>query len=301
MPEILPHSADRDEWLTARRAGIGASEIAAVMGISPFDSPFSLYWRKLEGWTVEESEEMSTGTRVEPIVADWWADHNDPHENLDISQPGLWAHRSRPWQLATPDRLISAEVGGVCGPMAVLECKWTGSWDGWGTEDTDDIPVYYRTQVLWQCDVVGVDEWHLAALGPSGFRSYRGRVDEKDLVMMREAGRRFMARLEAGEPPGLDEHSATIAILKRLHPGLDDTEVDISDDIAAGYRRACEMRRKADTLKDRYEARLRAAMGRSRRAVHGDQFIASRSIYDVAESTRRAYTVDRLNPARSPK
>lgn len=311
------------EWFAQRRLGVSASEIAAVMGISPWESPFSLHWRKREGWESEASPEMSAGTRLEPVIAEWWADECDPNENLTIAHSPLLAHPDRPWQLASPDRLVH-EACLACGDgwvpldsagcydchntqlgspaLAVLECKYVAqSWDGWGEPGSDDIPVYYRAQVLWQCDVVDVEDWYLAALGPGGFREYHGRRDEADLRVMREYGRRFMADLEAGNPPALDGHQATLATVKRLHPDLDDTEADIPADIAAGYRRACDMERKAKTVKKRYEARLRDAMGRSRKATSNGAFIASRSIYDRAESITAAHTVDRLNPPRAKK
>ena len=118
---------------------------------------------------------------------------------------------------------------------------------------------------------------------------------------MREHGRRFMARLDTGDPPPIDDHDATLAVVKRLHPDVDDTEAEVPSTVAAGYRRACAMERKAKSAKRRYEALLRAEMGRARRATIGGSFVASRSIYDVTEHVVHAHTVDKLNPPRSKK
>lgn len=339
--ELLPADLagpDNPDWHKLRREGVTASEIAAVLGISPWDSPFSLYWQKLNGWTTPDNDAMATGRRVEPVVADWWTDTQDPLQNLAVVRAGLYAHPDRPWQLATPDRLICRACPACDGigleswdlgrcehcqgtmratrPAAVLECKWTGSWDGWGDEGTDDIPVYYRAQVLWQVDVLGVDEWCLAVLGPGGFRAYAGRRDERDLAVMREAGRRFIDRLAAGDPPDVDEHSATLATVKRLHPDLVDEQAEISPTTAAGYRRARALKAAAARLCDRFEARLRTEMGAARVAVHDGTKLATRSIFDVArlDTTRlraeqpdvaAAYattsTTDRLTPARSKR
>src|SRR5690242_18272977 len=107
--ELLPpHEAkpSNPEWLKLRRAGISASEIAAVVGLSPWQSPFSLYWTKVEGWETESNAEMSAGTRAEPVIADWFADECDPLENLVVCPAGLYASAERPWALATPDRLL---------------------------------------------------------------------------------------------------------------------------------------------------------------------------------------------------
>jgi putative phage-type endonuclease len=319
---VVPPYGDEQVWLAARRQGIGASEIAAVLGISPWDSAFSLHWRKREGWEVEPSEEMRVGTLVEPVVADWWTRAYDPLGGLRVDAAGLHRHESRAWQLATPDRLLwtvcddcpdQAQPGcaecdwtGRRRLTGVLECKWTATWHGWGEPDTDDIPVYYRTQVLWQCDVMDVDRWHLAVLGPAGFRAYAGRRDERDLRVMRTAGAAWWADLQAGTAPDVDGHTATADTLRRLHPTVNDVDVEVPVELAEGYRRARALRSRAADLVDRYEARIRTAIGSGRRAMCGGRLVASRSVYDAAGDmaeldsldTDRA-TVNRLNPGRA--
>lgn len=306
---LLPSHASRDQWREFRRHGIGASEIAAVMGISPYESPFSLYWQKTNDWQSDVNDEMRTGTFLEATIADWYAEHRDPHENLVFDTAGLYAHEDRPWQLATPDRLIyltCAECDGdqpedpwapgclFCGARgynpdlaALLECKWVAaSWDGWGEDGTDRIPVHYRAQCLWQMDVMGVDEVFVAALGPTGFRSYRIRRDEDDLRVMREYGRRFMQRIADKEPPDIDEHSSTLAIVKRLHADIDDVDAEIDPALAAGYLRSRRLKRLAETVGARYDIAIRAAMGTARRAVCNGRTVATRTASDALQPTR---------------
>lgn len=113
---VLGPDATREAWLAARLPGITASEIAAVIGISPFDSPFSLYWKKL-GVIAEtaDNDAMSLGRHLEPWIADRYeADH--PEVSLTLS--GLYASTERPWQMVTPDRsvfpasdVVDAEIG----------------------------------------------------------------------------------------------------------------------------------------------------------------------------------------------
>ncbi|WP_213452862.1 lambda-exonuclease family protein [Rhizomonospora bruguierae] len=328
--ELLPPTGarpDNPRWHELRRAGLSASEIAAVVGLSPWESAFSLHWRKTNGWKVEQTEDMTNGHRLEAAVADWWAETQDPLENLAVAYAGLYAHPERPWQLATPDRLVHptcacCAAGCVCGlygncadclnaghggpPCAVLECKWTGRWDGWGDDGTDDIPVYYRCQVLWQIDVLGVDEGHVAVLGPGGFRAYVVRRDERDLRLLRAAGERFMARLASGEAPDVDDHPATGQALKALHPSLEAGDVEVPVALAEGYRRARALRARVEAVADGYETRIRAALGAKTRAVCNGKLVASRSVYDqsgdAAELTAIETdwpVVDRLNPGRS--
>jgi putative phage-type endonuclease len=330
--ELLPpHQAvnTNPEWHRLRRAGISASEIAAVLGISRWDSPFSLYWSKVNDWRAEQSDEMSIGAAVEQAVADLWADRRDPHENLALAPAGLYASAAESWQLATPDRLVHRSctecgdsrassgwpsAGTYCWtcssslgqPRAVLECKWAGSWDGWGDDDTDDIPVYYRAQALWQCHVLDVDQWYLGVLGPSGFRSYSGHRDRADIAVMVEHGRRFMDRLNRLDPPDIDDgHPATTAALKRLHPSIEPGEVETTPEFADGWRRARALRKRAEDLCDRFEVRARHDLGHYHRLVCGGKLVASRSVFDQGTDQAQLTaidtdwpTTDRLNPGR---
>lgn len=324
---LRPAGADRDDWLAARQQGIGASEIAGVLGISPYESPFSLYWRKREGWTTDDNPHMEAGRRLEDAIADWAADRIDPGESLAFWPGGLYASAERPWQLATPDRLVGLMCttcggsstlawaglrncpdclgdgrGNLVGAeklAAVLEVKHPGSWDGFGDDGTDEIPVHYRAQLLWQMDVMEVGEGYLAAYHNHDLRIFHLRHDDKDLRTMRTAGAAFWARLEAGEAPPVDEHTATLATLKRLHPSVTDDEVQVDVDLAEGYRRARAAKKRAEALVDRYEARLREAIGGGKAARCGDKLVASRSVFDRKPYEVGPTTIDRLNPGRA--
>lgn len=283
---VLPADADRADWLEARQAGIGASEIAAVMGISPYDSPFSLWWRKREGWQADVNDEMAAGTRLEPVIADWFAEQCLCHNGeplMTVRRAGLYRHPERSWQLATPDRLLilpqqDDEQVLRCG--ALLECKAAYSWDGWGEQDTDEIPVHYRAQALWQMDTVGVDLVYVAAFSGLSFRSYMVRRDEKDLAAMREAGRRFWQSLIDDVPPDPDEHSATLPILRRINAAIEDREQEIPAPIATGWQRAKRFKDLATRVEKRYAALLRKELGTAKTAVLAGRVFAARSTDD---------------------
>jgi putative phage-type endonuclease len=323
--ELLPPAEavhGNERWYEVRRQGITASEIAAVLGISRWESPFSLYWRKVNDWRTDDNEFTSAGRHLEDAIAQWWWSDVSRKAGggrfLWIRKAGLYAHPDRPWQLATPDALLVGDNldWDTPRPVALLECKWVAySWDGWGEQGTDEIPVYYRAQCLWQADVLGVDEVHVAALGPGGFRAYVVRRDEDDLALMRKAGEEFHRRLAEQDPPPLDSHQATLTTLKRLHPSVGEGEVEISHALADTYRRARADKKDAEERLSMCEAHLRAALGSDyHRAVCGDERVASRSVFTVrridAAAVRERYPevaaectteslIDKLTPARS--
>jgi putative phage-type endonuclease len=310
--ELLPPSEAgpaNERWHELRRAGITASEIAVVMGLSPYDSPFNLYWSKVNDWRWGGNEYTSVGSHLEDAIAEWWA---TDHADLWARPAGLYAHPDRPWQLATPDRLLRYPIRpSVFRLKALLECKWVAqSWDGWGEEGTDDIPVYYRCQGLWQADTLGVDEVHFAVLGPTGFRAYLVRRDEQgeaDLVLMRAAALDMVRRIREGDPPHLDSHSATTGALKKLHPSLGIGDVEVDVELAVKYRVARTAKKVAEERIGECENEIRAALGSDfNRAVCNGKLVASRSIYDQSGDSAELTAleddwpvVDRLNPGRA--
>ena len=322
----------RDEWLALRRQGISASDVAAAMGINPKMSAFGLYWSKVEGWELADNSDMEAGRRMEGAIADWAADVIDPHENLVFRPAGLFRSAERPWQLATPDRLIymacvdcdgtgwsyadtSLRVAcldcrglGVAGGslLGVLEVKHPYDWTGFGEPGTNQIPLHYLVQVQQQADVMGVDEWFLAAYTQHQLRIYRGDVDAADVRVIRYAGEMAWRAIEAREEPDIDSHPATLAALRELHPSVDDFDVEVPVEFAEGYRRARAARKRAEALVDRYENRARQMLGSGRRLMCGRKLVASRSVwertgedYDIYALDEGYPTVDRLNPGRA--
>lgn len=331
---VLTADAPRDVWLKARHQGIGASDIAAVLGISPWQSPFSLFWQKVHGWDDPDDDHTEAGRRMEPVIADWFTDRADPNSNnnMVVRPAGLYRSDERPWQLATPDRLIylacnecdgtglvagpgplmhlrmcEACRGGIDdNPVAVLECKHPFDWHDFGDEGTNQIPLYYLAQVQQQCDVLDVNEWFLAAYAAHEFRIYRGYRDDADIKVLRAAGEQFWAKVQRREPPDVDEHPATADTLKRLHPSIEDRDIQVDVAFAEGYRRARAARGRAAALVDRYEARARLLLGNARRLMCGKQLVVSRSIYqrdgedyDIHALDEGYPIVDRLNPGRA--
>lgn len=119
-PNVVTATAglSREEWLAYRRQGIGGSDAAAVMGISPFRTGVDLYYDKL-GLPVK------TGLEVCPM-------------------PVMFQHPDHPWMLADVDRLVTLSDGGT----AILECKTTNynARDKWEYDGKPIVPEYYEAQ-----------------------------------------------------------------------------------------------------------------------------------------------------------
>lgn len=296
--------AQRGEWLAARSNGVGASDIAAVLGLSPWTSPFDLFYRKLTGDEEVEHDQMRWGRRLEAAVADEYADR---HPEFGLTRAPLIAHRDRPWQMCTIDRLLyDGPPGDGADPVAVFEVKTHGTLDGWGEDGSDEVPVQYRCQVLQQLDCVGVDVGHLALLvNGRTYREYEITRDEGDLGILRAAGEDFWHRVtaaradpdRAGEyAPPLDAHPATTGRLKKLHNTVDEVEVDVDPDVALDYLAACAEAKAAEEDKAEAANRMLAALGDARWGyadVDGERVkVATRSVSHPRRLDAKALRAD---------
>lgn len=267
-----PHSP---AWHTARDGGIGGSDVAAILGLSPWQSRFSLWHRKagLAG-DQQDTPAMSWGRRLEPVIADKWA---EDRPRLTVSRAGTYRSKERPWQLANPDRLIAIGRGK---PRYVLEVKTAHGFDNhaWGRAGTDEIPVYYRVQVIWYCDVFGFDTCHLAVLiGGSDYREFTVAYDPAEARLMRDAAEAFLDSVRSGDRPPIDDADATYQTVRRLHPGIEDIEKEVPDQIAVDYMAACDAERSARDWKRRASSALLDAMGTARYATFDGERIAMRT------------------------
>lgn len=265
-------------WHAARATTINGSEIAAVLGISPYDSPFSLYHRKAGRLDeVAQTDEMYWGTALEAVIRDEFARRHT--EDLVVRPGGgLYRHAERTWQGGSPDGELYVP-GYLDQPCALLECKTARYDDGWGDEGSDEIPVHYRAQVLWYLDVFDLQLCHVAVLiAGSEFREYQVARADDELAEMRAAAEEFVGRLREHRPPDLDGHDATYEAVKELHPDIEPATALIPDDVGDEYLAALAAEKGAKAEKTRTSALVAEAMGTARDAYHRGVQIASRRV-----------------------
>jgi putative phage-type endonuclease len=261
-----------------------ASKVAAVLGLSPWESRFSL-WHRMAGLLEPQPETDQTrrGHYLEDAVARWWADQ---YPDLILSgSPGAFAHPDRPWQAASPDRLVAerARFADFTQPFescAVLEVKTTADADEWGDAGTDQVPPYVRAQVVWQLDTLGLPVGHVAVLLPwLEFRAYRIDYNPDEADYIRAECRAFLDSLPGGpaeQRPDIDAHSATYVAVQQLYPGIDGTDYPVPDDLG---REFCDARRNLELATVREQSARTAladGMGDAKRAVWLGKTIADR-------------------------
>ncbi len=276
-----------DAWHTARREGIGGSEISAILGLSPYESAFSLWHRKQGLVTpVEQTNAMYWGHQLEPVVC---AEYARRHPDQQVIEAGTYHGTGRPWQIVNPDRfLVTAE-----GAVEVLEAKTSQNSDEWGTEGTDEVPVYYRAQVRWYLDALGLRRARIAVLiSGSDYREYTVDQDPADAQLMRDRAEAFVTSLRTGARPPIDGHEATYRAIRQIPDALDDVDIEIDPALRNRYFAALDAAKTVEEEKRHAAGLVLDLIGTGHRAVVAGQRVATRTV-------RPDGTTKALQPARN--
>ncbi|MEW6343174.1 MAG: YqaJ viral recombinase family protein [Paraburkholderia sp.] len=217
----------RSEWLEVRKSGIGGSDAAAAIGLSPYVSQLEL-WLDKTGRDVglprpdpaDTTAPTYWGTLLEPIVA---AAYTQQTGNRVRKVNAVLRHPTIPFMLANLDREI---VGAR--DVQVLECKTAGEFGArlW----REGVPEHVQLQVQHQLAVTGKAAAHVAVL-LCGQALEVHRIERDDALIGRlvELEARFWRFVESDTPPPADGSESSDRALRHLYPGQGGT-VDFSDD-----------------------------------------------------------------------
>lgn len=158
--EVLPEFVqDSPEWHEARRDSIGASEVAAVLGLSKWATPLTVYMAKM-GVHNDIPEDLTYfGHALEPVIAGWV--RKTGRVTGFISDGFSARNPDFPWLTASPDRIESILIDGVS-RLVPIELKTSSAYnkDDWA----DGVPLYYQAQVQTQIAVLDAPYGWLAVL-----------------------------------------------------------------------------------------------------------------------------------------
>jgi putative phage-type endonuclease len=227
---VKTHDIDRDQWLKVRKQGIGSSDAAAAVGLSPYKSALEL-WMEKTGRDAElasavdpedDTSPMYWGTLLEPIVA---AHYTRRTGNRVRRVNAVLQHPVRPWMLANVDR----EVIGAA-DVQILECKTAGLngarlWK-------DGVPEYVQLQVMHQLAVTGKQAADVAVLiCGQELRIHRIERDEQLIEQLLELEAAFWRHVEADQPPPADGSESAEAALRALYAQDSGEMLDLREDL----------------------------------------------------------------------
>lgn len=291
---ILPECAGHEAWLAARRDGIGGSEVGALIGVSEYETPFSVYnTKKRGGKDLSAVPAIEWGHRLEEVVAQKTADELGLVSRF---AGGLWAVRDNPILRVTPDRF-------ACNPrswkaIGVIECKTAGDDEHWrsGTitpsgGNTGSAPLSYQAQLQWQLGILGLERGWLGCLVLGAERQFFTVEILRDrgwFAEMTNAAVTFWRDSILGDKPPMHDlkHPRTEDLLKQLHPKVVRSSVELPDDAVdwlAEYQGAKREAEQAAKRLGEIKNYFRMMVGDAGAGYFGDQKVVS---YPEVTSTR---------------
>jgi hypothetical protein len=136
-----------------------------------------------------------------------------------------------------------------------VQAKTSYPMDGWGwEEDSDEVPVHVRAQVLWEMMVRGATVGFVVVKFIRSWvtRTYQIEMDDRaraEIAWMVAEAELFVKRLETLDAPPVDWFPATTETLRRVYDGIEDTTVRVPWRMAQRYRAAIKASKLADQRK----------------------------------------------------
>lgn len=257
----------RKNWLSIRAKGVGGSDVASIMGLSPWKGVYTLWAEKsgiVEPQDISGKESVAMGTELEGDVREMYKRRN-PDAKVRVVN-AVAQSIARPWALASVDGLTSDPELGV----GILEIKTGGSEERW----KDGVPIHYLCQVQHYMSVTGYPFADVAALvGDHGLHYHQFRVmrDEDDVAAIDGSVDSFWNDfVVAGKAPfarGIDS-----AALQSANPDDSGEVVDLGDN--AEVERLVRSIDEANAAKKTADGAIKDAQARLKQLIGTDKGIA---------------------------
>ncbi len=235
---VLPPGAPREDWLEARRSGIGGSDIAAILGVNRNRTGLHVYLDKL-GELDDQGDNAAAywGRVFEAPVAQHWADLLVYPVPAEIGS-GAGVHATFPY------------------PESIYEGKTAHFMKAHEWGDGEFVPDSYQAQCQWAMGVWDLPRVHITCL--IGGQQFVEAVVERDQELIDDlltVGAEFWGRVVRRDPPPLEGMPAgpSLDLLKKLHGTGNGEIVDIGErglDLLVEYQAAKEEERAAEKRAD---------------------------------------------------
>ncbi len=272
----------REDWLKARKMGIGGSDAGAICGLNPYVSPVDVYLDKTSDALDEaDNEAMRQGRDLEAYVADRFMEAADKKVR---KVNAILGNKKFPFAYANVDRMISGENAG-------LECKTASAYSADRWKD-GAVPKHYEIQCHHYMAVTGADAWYLAVviLGKD-FKYVKIDRDEEIIKNLMTIEKGFWNdNVVKRIPPDPDGSMAADQIIKEMYPFVTPSktiELPGYESKLSRYEEVDALMKKLDTEKKQIEQEIKVHMEDAESARAGKYFISWKSFSsDRLDSTR---------------
>lgn len=274
MSTTVIRPKDRNEWLEYRKSGIGSSEVATIVGLNPFETPYQL-WRRKVGLDTPKVETfaMRAGHYLEDAVSQFWQDETG--REVIKRSAGDWLVRSneKPFMQVSPDRTywLAGETHNNSN-KGILECKTTQR-----QVDPDDLPKHWFCQVQYLLGVSELTQGSLAWLTMGREFGYKDIALVPDFFqwLSEETERFYIDNIKGMQEPSA-VNVADILLKYNRHQAGKIIEVD--DEIFKAYEDLKEVKKEIDALTERkeaYEEKIKMAFTDAEAISYGGETIAT--------------------------
>lgn len=210
---LATNEMSHEEWLEIRKKSIGGSDAATILGLNPYESPYSL-WAYKTGKTEdkEDNEAMRQGRDLEDYVAQRFCEAT----GKKVRRKNQMLYNDKyPWSHANIDRDVVGENAG-------LECKTTSTLNMRQFKN-GEYPDTYYCQCIHYMAITGADKWYLAVLVLGrDFMYFEIPRNEDEIEALMAAEERFMNDwVKTDSPPPVDGREVTSEALKTVFADVD--------------------------------------------------------------------------------
>ncbi|WBF53770.1 YqaJ viral recombinase family protein [Macrococcoides canis] len=246
-----------EEWLKARQSGIGGSDAGTILGVNKWKSKTQLFFEKVNPELKQQvdNEYIYWGNVLEDVVAKEFEFRTGKKVRKNNK---MLRHPEHDFMLANLDRV-------VVGEKALLECKTTSQYniDQW---KDDEIPASYLCQIQHYMAVTGYEKAYIAVLcGGNQFIWKEVPRDNELIEIIINAEKDFWYNnVLAGVIPEIDGSDATKDFLNQMYKDIDETEIQLGDDVEALLTALDQVKQEEKQLKElktKYENEIKHKLG----------------------------------------
>lgn len=264
----------REEWLKAREEGVGASEVASVVGLNPWETPYQL-WRRKRGIDKPQEENflMKAGHYLEDAVACFYSDASGNEIITSSATDFMFIDKAKPFLRVSPDRTYWLQgMTHNDDNKGILECKTTQK-----SIDRDDLPKHWFCQVQMLLGVAGYEQGSLAWLSGGRDFDYTNITFAPEFYgwLVEEVERFWVDNVVGGKEP---DAISVSDILTKYNRQTDGKKVEVGDDIFKDYQDLKDLKKQLATLEERketLEGRIKMAFGDAEAITYGGDTLAT--------------------------
>ena len=254
IAKISTQNMSGTEWRQARKASIGGSDAAAILRLSDYSSPYTV-WAEKTGRIPEkeDNEAMRQGRDLEQYVADRFCEQT----GKKVRRVNAIIKNDRyPFAHANIDRAVIGEHAG-------LECKTTSVLN-LRKFANGEYPANYYVQCVHYMAVTGAEKWYLAVLVLGrDFLVYEIPRDDDEIAALMQSESEFWELVKCNTPPAADGSKSTTDTINQMYSGVSDSSIELFgvDQLVESYIDAKSRKKLIEAEIAEHENQLKSLLG----------------------------------------